>query len=274
MNHNEDELQKELSKMKTSHSLDPQTKKSMKMTIQKHAKRKRKRAKLKRSAIWFSTAAALLIGAGLLFSTINSNQSVMPFEEHNQTEYNDTAEEGKEMPAEGEENEETTESAAENTDPPPFSVSEQGTETQTVMIEGMENETTITNYTLEPYGIQYQIEEFLGNYTMNNQTVRHYSDADNAWVTLEVMEDASLDDVVSNVQTEYGSDFNYTEEPADTSQDENPYEGIRQHFSDPPQGYYAYQIEENVLVIQYEYVIEAGDGMGPGLQVLRDSITQ
>lgn len=272
MNRNDDELQKELKQLKSSVSLDPQKKESMKTAIQKHARKKRKQAKFKKSAIWLSTAAALLICSVLLTDIITNNQSVLPTEEHDTFEYSESTNERAQKPAEN--TDDTAETLEDSQVPEKLSVTEQGAETRNLMIEGMAEEVTVTNYTLEPYGIQYQIEEFLGNYTVDDQTVRHYSDADNAWVTLEVIEDANLDDAVSDIQSEYGDDFNYTEEPADTSQDENPYEGIRQHFSDPPQGYYAYQIGENVLVIQYEYVIEAGYGMAPRLQALRESIDQ
>jgi hypothetical protein len=270
MNLNDDELQKELKDLKTSASLDPQKKESMKMAIIKHAKKKRKQAKLKQSAIWLSTAAALLICGVLVTNIINNNQSVLPTEEHDTSEYNESTSEKAQEPADN--SDDTAETFEDSQVPEELSVTEQGTETQTIMNEGMAEDVTVTNYTIEPYGIRYQMGAFLGNYTTEDQTVRHYSDADNAWITLEVMEDAKLNDVVSETQSEYSGDFNYTEEPTATSEDENPYQGIRQHFSDPPQGYYAYQIGENVLVIQYEYVIEAGDGMGPRLQALRESI--
>ncbi|SFB31138.1 hypothetical protein SAMN04488072_11513 [Lentibacillus halodurans] len=270
MNFNEDELQKELKELKTSVSLDPQKKESMKNAIRKHAKKKRKRKKLKQSAIWFSTAAVLFICGVLLVNTINSNQSVLPADDHDQPENKaNTGDTGKEAADSGQEGD-TDDTASQQ-----ISVSEQGTETQTIMLEGTEKETTVTNYSLEPYGIYYQMDEFLGNYTIDEGAVRHYSDDDNAWIRLEVIEDVSLDDVVSDVQSDYSGDASETEESAETPPgEENPYHGIGQHFSSPPQGYYVYQIEENVLVIQYEYVIAAGDGMGSRLQALRESISQ
>lgn len=267
---NDDELQKELKDLKTSASLDPQNKKTMKAAIRKHAKKKRKRAKLKKSAIWLSSAAALLISGVLVFNAINNNESVLPADDHDQSEYNDHSGREENVPVDNDEEE----PADETPDSPEFSVNEQGTETQTIMLEGMEEDVTVTNYVLEPYGIQYQMGDFLGNYTVDDETVRHYSDADNAWITLEVMEDASLDDVVSDIQSDYGV-ASETEEPAETPPgEENQFRGIGQHFSSPPQGYYVYQIEENVLVIQYEYLIEAGDGMGPRLLAFRESIEQ
>ncbi|WP_164670578.1 hypothetical protein [Virgibacillus doumboii] len=263
MNYNDDELQKELKELKASVSLDPDKKESMKAVIRKHARKKRKQKKLKQSAIWFSTAAAFFIGSILLFNSINDSQSVLPADNHNQME--NTGNESKE-PADAGDKDDTTDKK--------ISVNEQGTETQTIMLEGMEEEVTVTNYVLEPYGIQYQMEEFLGNYTVSDNKVRHYSDAETAYVTMEVIEKAKLDKVVSDLQTEYNGDYDYTEEPAETSQNETPYQGMRQHFAYPPQGYYAYQIDKHVIVIQYEYVTEAGDGMESRLQVLRESISK
>lgn len=267
MKHNEDELQKELKELKIQGSLDPQNKKTMKSAIQKHAKKKRKRRKFKQVAIWASTAAALFLAGIFVFQMIDNNQSVLPADDHDEAEHDNYT--GDKDATDNEDQEVTNDNT---TDSPGFSVSEGGTESGILMIEGMEDEGTFTNYTLEPYGIQYQIEEFLGNYDVEEDSIRHYSDANNAWVRLEVEEDAALDEVVPYLQSQYNGDFSHTEEPAETSQEQNPYEGIRQHFSDPPQGYYAYQIGENVLIIQYEYDIAAGDGMGPRLQALIESI--
>jgi len=266
MKHNKDDMQKELRELKTTSSLNPQDKKAMISVIRKHARKKPKRKKLKQAAIWASTAAALFLAGILVFQMIDNDQSVLPADDHEGSEHDDNTD--NKEPADN-----TNEEGINNTsDSPGFSVTEDGTKSKTIEVEGMEEEVTVTNYMLEPYGIHYQMEEFLGNYHIENEIIRHYSDADNTWVTFEVAEGAHIDDVVPEIQSQYSGDFSYTEEPAETSQNENPYLGIRQHFSDPPQGYYAYQIGENVLIIKYEYIIEAGDGMGPRLQSLRESI--
>jgi hypothetical protein len=125
-------------------------------------------------------------------------------------------------------------------------------------------------HSLEPYGIRYQMEEFLNHYQVDENAVRYNTEAENARIRLKVAEDAVLDVIVSELRSQYTDDFIYKEEPSETPQEENQYEGISQHFS----GYYAYQIGENVLIIQYEYILEASDGMGPRLQSLRESINQ
>ncbi|MFA1819398.1 hypothetical protein ACDX78_04190 [Virgibacillus oceani] len=267
MKHNKDDMQKELRELKTTSSLNPQQKESMKSAIRKHAKKKPKRKKLKQATIWASTAAVLFLAGILVFHMIENDQSVLPADDHEGSEHDEKT--GDKEPADDENQEASND---ETTNPKSFSVSEGETENGTIMIEGTEDEGIFTNFTLEPYDIHFQMEEFLGNYDVAEDSVTYYSDADNAWVRLKVAEDAALDAVVSDLQSQYSGDFSYTEEPSETSQEENPYEGIRQHFSDPPQGYYVYQIGENVLIIQYEYIITAGDGMGPRLQSLRESI--
>src|SRR5699024_9638645 len=49
-----------------------------------------------------------------------------------------------------------------------FSIEEHGEETATIMLEGTEEDTTVYNYTLEPSGISFQIDEFLNNYKVEN----------------------------------------------------------------------------------------------------------
>ncbi|GAB3792542.1 hypothetical protein [Virgibacillus kimchii] len=254
-----DEMQKELKELKINSSLNPQAKEQMKSAIKKHARKKQKRKKFKAAAIWASTVAALFLAGILVLHMIDNNQSALPADNHDKEESNTRI---------------NDKQPVDSSEEPGFSVREGEKESKFIRIEGMEEEVTVTNYTLEPYGIHYQMEEFLNNYQVENHAVRYYTDAENAWIRLEITENTILDETVSYLQSQYTGNFSYREEPAETPQEENRYEGVSQHFSDPPQGYYAYQIEENVLIIQYEYIIEAGDGMGPRLQQLRESIEQ
>ena len=57
-----------------------------------------------------------------------------------------------------------------------------------------------------------------------------------------------------------------------TPSEENGLRGKMQYFTYPVIGYYAYEVNEHVLVITYEYPGEAGDGMYPLLESLRRSI--
>lgn len=257
MKYNEDELQKELKELKISGSINQHKKESMKWTIKEHARKKRRRRKYKQVIVWASTAAALFLACIVLFHMIDNNQSVLPADDHGETEH---------------ENSIHHKQSADTSEEMTLSVHEGETEKKTIIIEGMEEEVTVTNYVIEPYGIHYQMEEFLNNFQVEEDAVKYSTEAENAWIRLEVAENTLLDEVISDMETQYTADFYYKEEPTGTSQEENQYEGITQHFSDPPQGYYAYQIGENVLIIQYEYTIEAGDGMGPRLQALRKSI--
>ncbi|WP_058308424.1 hypothetical protein [Gracilibacillus massiliensis] len=281
MSHNEDELMKELKDLKSKNSLETKKKETMKMALQKHAKKKRAKSKAKQTFIWFSSAAALLICGLLVYQMINNDQITLPAEDNQQKEETGiTSDDQKESDdAEGlddgqDENEaegnEETANETEDVSPQDFKVDKVGEDTRTVMIEGMENEETIAHYRMEPYGIEYSVDTFLDKYAIEENTVRYHNDYDTeASIIMYVEENANLEEVSSNLQNEYTGE---SDGPYQLPEDDNPYLGIGQHFFDTPQGFYVYQIDENVLVIQYEYDIEAADGMNPRLEALRKSI--
>jgi hypothetical protein len=60
--------------------------------------------------------------------------------------------------------------------------------------------------------------------------------------------------------------------PTETSLEEYPYQEIRQYFSDHPKDIMLIKPGENVLDIQYEYIIEFGNGVRPRPQILKESI--
>lgn len=270
----QEELERELKKLKISASMDKNKKKSMKKEIRKHAAKRRRRIKMKRSIPWISTAAAVVVFSVILLSTFTNDESTLPIKEHGQSEYSESIDSKHKEPHEneGEDHDDPKDNGEQDFNH--IEVNEEGTETKTIMVEGMEDERTVMNYTLEPYGIKFQLAEFMDNHEVEDSEVKYYSEGENAIVTMTVKDDARLEEVASDIQSEYTEDFVYTEEPSKTSQEENAYQGIKQHFSDPPQGYYVYQIKDDVLVIRYEYTLEAGDGMGPSLQALRESIQE
>lgn len=202
MNHNEEELKKQLRTLRTSASLDPQKKESIKRALRKHAAKRRWHGKVKQSVVWLSTAAALVIVSLILLNTINNNDSTLPADDHNQSEYNGTME-GRENDSFDNEDIENNETDSNDQESQQLSVNERGNETRSIMVEGIEEEVTVTNYTLEPYGINYQLGELFSNYTVDDNKVRYYNDADNAEVTLKVVEDASLENVASDIQSAY-----------------------------------------------------------------------
>lgn len=292
MNHHDKDLLKELKALKSNQSIRSQKKETMKMALREHAKKKqaheKRKAKTKKTFIWFSSAAAIVLCSVFVYYLINNNQLSMPIADQesqsesneiakNQNEITSFSEEGQNQATETEEEAPTNDGAPENATEPEenaatFSIQENGQETDTVMIEGMEEEVTVHNFTMEPYGIQFQIEDFLSNHTVENDEVRFYSEGENAEVRFRIAESTTIESLIPHIQEEYNGDFHHTEEPSPLPEEENPYHGMTQHFSEPPQGYYLYQIDDHVLVIQYEYIIEAADGMGPRLEKIRESI--
>lgn len=288
MSNHDEELIKELKKLKIKNSLDSKQRESMKMTLREHAKKKqthtKHKAKTKKTFIWFSTAAAILICSVFVYYIANNNQLSMPIADQESSEQaNDMAKDSNEAESSAlleekaeesgtEENEaksveEENENAGEQ-ETTAFSIEEHGEETATIMLEGTEEDTTVYNYTLEPSGISFQIDEFLNNYKVENDEVRFYSDAENAEVRLRVEEDTTVEQVLPTVQENYEGENDATA----TQEGENPYSGMMQHYSDPPHGFYLYQIDNDVLITQHEYVIQAADGMQPRLALFRQSI--
>ncbi|WP_152656868.1 hypothetical protein [Oceanobacillus sp. CFH 90083] len=269
MNHHDKDFIKELNKLKINRSLDAEKKESMKMAVNQHAEKRRRqeqrKSKIKHGFIWLSTAAVIILCGVFLFQMIDNDSVTAPDTEEESIQ-SDQEQDSTTIEAEQDEHNKT----AENT--PAFSIEENGTETATILLEGMEEEVTVYNFIIEPYDIQFQIEEFLSNYETAEDEVRYYSDAENAEIHLRVAEAATIDEIVPEVQQMYDHNFNDAAGPETVPSDENPYDGVTQHVSDSPEGYYLYQIDDNVLIIQYEYDIEAADGVSPRLEMLRKSI--
>lgn len=271
MHTHEDELQKNLKQLQLSITIDDVNKKSMRDEIRKHAAKKQRRAKVKRSVTWFSTAAALMIFSVILLNVFADKQSTLPVKDHHQTEHNGSPD--KKDPTHKGENH-NDHPADDDDESQQLTLEEGDTETQTIIREGMEDETEVTNFVLNPYGIQFQMDEVIDHYDVRENEVEFTNSNDMVTIVMSVREDAEVEDVANEVESEYGDDFDFVDGPSETSEDDNPYPGIKQHFSDPPQGYYVYQIGDDVFMITYEYDIEAADGMGPILQALQESIKE
>ncbi|SFL44086.1 hypothetical protein SAMN04487943_101565 [Gracilibacillus orientalis] len=286
MSHNEDELIKELKNLKSNAKLDPQKKESMKMVLQQHAKKKRAKSKTKHSFIWFSTAAAILICGGLIYTLINTDQITLPADDNQQIEEvgnaggdpkepNDM--EGLGMEESDDNDEQATpgeeDSGNEEVSQQEFKVDKLGNETQTIIPEGTEEKINVVNFRIEPYGIDYQVAELLNKYVIEENTVKHHGEDDMVGsIRLSVEENETIEQLSKEFQEKYSEEFDNVSEVTEPTDGDNPYSGLTQRVSATPQGYYLYQIEENVLVIQYEYDAGASDGMGPRLQKFIESI--
>ncbi|WP_208585637.1 hypothetical protein [Gracilibacillus suaedae] len=289
MSHNEDELIKELKELKTNAQLDPEKKESMKMALQNHAKKKRSRSKAKHTFIWLSSTAAVLACGVILYTFINSDQITLPTGDNEQSEEignagedakdpNDMEGLGVENPDDddisGREEEETPEEddpSGEGVNQQEFKVDRLGEETRTISIEGTEEETYVYNYRMEPYGIEYQVDTYYGRYAIEENTVRHHDKNDEfASIRLYVEENATIEELANEFDAQYNENFDNVGEIREPNDGENPYSGLTQNAGS--QEYYLYQIDENVLVIEYEQSDpEAGDGSAR-LQTVIESI--
>ncbi|UOQ86770.1 hypothetical protein [Gracilibacillus salinarum] len=283
MSHNEDDLIKELKDLKSNAKINDTQKEKMKMALQKHAKKKKARSKAKHTIIWFTSAAAILLCGILVYSMINQQQPLtMPAEEHSSERSQPGENEGKDpadvttLDEEQESEEEDTDSDEENVSPEEFKVDQVGTETTTIMLEGMESEISVQNYQMEPYGITYSIAELLDYYAIEGNKVRHHNNNSDMPIsfTLSVMEDSTIDQIANNLETEYKEQYTNVNEQQEYMNNEYPYPSIAQSIesNSSSTGYYVLQIDANVLVIEYDYPIEAGDGLGPRLEQLLQSI--
>lgn len=143
---------------------------------------------------------------------------------------------------------------------------------ETIMrqIEGMDQEIQVYNYEIAPYGIHYQFDESFGIPEINQNRVIYSS---HSTVSFEVFEHINLEQIVSDLQKSFERDgYEDKGELENTPLEENDLRGKMQFFTYPVKGFYAYQINEHVLVITYQYPGEAGDGMFPLLESLRKSI--
>jgi exonuclease VII small subunit len=146
---------------------------------------------------------------------------------------------------------------------------------ETIMrkIEGMEQEIEVINYRIDPYNIHYQLDESFGVPRVNQNRITYSSQNNINTVSFEVIEHTSFEQVVSNLQKRFEKDgYEDKGELESTLLEENGLRGKMQFFAYPVKGFYAYEIDKNVLAITYQYSGESGDGMFPLLESLRKSI--
>ncbi|UOQ46639.1 hypothetical protein MUN88_11035 [Gracilibacillus caseinilyticus] len=281
MSHNEDDLIKELKDLKSNAKINDTQKDKMKMALQKHAQKKKARSKAKHTFIWFTSAAAVLLCGILVYSMINQHQLTLPADEHpteeSQPGENDTQDSDDVTILDEEQNseEDDADSGEEDVSPEEFKVDQVGTEEATIMNEGMQEEITLQKYRMDPYGITYSMPELLDKYAIEGKSVRHHDDKEYISISLHVVENNTIENISDNLNTEYREQYNDVDDVTETT-DENPYEGLHQggHNASSNEifGYYVYQINNNVLVIEYEYIGDAGDGISARKPIFLDSI--
>ena len=140
-------------------------------------------------------------------------------------------------------------------------------------MEGQNLEVKVINYLMQPYGIAYQMDEFLGVPEVSNNKITYSTEYDYK-ISLEMIEDANLEKAVSNLQERFETEgYEESYELKSTPVEENGLIGKTQFYGDHPmKGFIAYEIDEHALVITFQYPIEGADAMNPLLETLRKSI--
>lgn len=278
-------MENSLKKLRLDSPLDSKKKQEILTTIKKHARQGTHKKAKRTSWIYLSTAAVIMLCGIFIYSIIignepsnhstNTNTGTNPVGEPETDKIAVDKEEQHENKPENDEQElnespETEGRPARNGLEEELTVTKGATREGTVILEGMEEPELFTAFTLEPYGIHFEIADFLANYEVMDDTVRFYSDNETAAIFISVRENTNIDNILRTIKEQYMD--NEPAQEVNLPYVENGYIGISQSFYNPPEGYYLYEIEGNVLVIQYQYGIEGGDGMEPRLEALRKSI--
>ena len=274
-------LTEELKELKINQSLDPDKKEAMKMTIQKHAKKKGRSPKRKNWFIWLAATAVILISGVLLYPVV-INEAVLPADDNKPRSESPSE---KDEPGQGDPNDTGKTDDDIGTGPPDqesydeAEVEELGTESYEIEIEGMTDPSTLHLFKMEPYGIHYEIDEILSDYVIEDFTVKHHlEDEDMGFVKLTMEKNASMEDIADDFEQQYNEeleDVSVREQP----EMDTPYSGLSQSGVDRSGdaydsfvGYYVFQVEDDVLIIDYKYMVEAADGISPRIQDMIESI--
>ncbi|KXH86945.1 hypothetical protein [Sporosarcina sp. HYO08] len=141
-------------------------------------------------------------------------------------------------------------------------------------IEGADQEVKVINYQIQPYHIAYQVDESFGVPEVKQNQITYSSDNDGYQIIIEMLERTNLEEVVSDLQEGFETEgYEESFELESLPLEENGLRGKMQFFGYPVKGFIAYEVDEHVLVITYQYPEVGGDGMYPLLASLRKSIT-
>ncbi|MEC5422545.1 hypothetical protein QGM71_03440 [Virgibacillus sp. C22-A2] len=184
---------------------------------------------------------------------------------------NDHEEAGKEAP-ENDENQLNSEDVVEDNETD-MEIHTGSTETVIRKVEGIDQEVKVINYHIQTYGIAYQLDEVFGVPEVNQNQITYSTQNDDYKIIVEMIEHTSLEKAVSNLQERFETEgYEENFELESTLLEENDLMGKMQFYGYPVKGFFAYEINEHVLVITFQYPEEGGDGMYPLLEDLRKSI--
>lgn len=174
---------------------------------------------------------------------------------------------------EANQSQEEAEQSQEENEQPPLILHTLYSEDVTRQVEGMEQKVEVFNYEIQPFGISFQLDEVFDSVNVEDTEISFSIEEPDYEIVLEIFEETTLDEAVDHLQDMFPEDeYEHVGELEDDS-NEDGLSGKMQTFAYPQMtGFYAYEIDDYVLAIIYEYPEEAGDGMGPLLEDLKQSI--
>src|SRR5699024_12005872 len=87
-------------------------------------------------------------------------------------------------------------------------VEELGTESYEIEIEGMKEPSTRHLFKMEPYGIQYEIDDMLSDYVIEDFTLMHHlEDEDMGFVILTMEKNAYMEDMTDDFEQQYNEEL-------------------------------------------------------------------
>ena len=219
--------------LKIEKKLDPSTKERIKIELQQYAKQQTGKKKSKTPFIWASIAAAVFLCSTIVLYFVN--QSFQPLSDQTTDSLDFDSQQTEIM-------EDATQFY--ESDEPALSVITE--ETDEDVASNYQRE--LTNYVIEPYNISYQLDDSFQLANSDNQSIIYTTESKDAEISLQV------DTYTTIEQVQYHYEQAVEAEEIDTlSALDYPYDGLHQYRNSPLQGQYFFQINQHVLVIQYQY---------------------
>jgi len=163
--------------------------------------------------------------------------------------------------------------------PKKFTLETGKTMTVTVMVEGMEQKSKVVQYTLQPYGMQFQLDSTFAKQTVNDKSeeasfLRKMGKAGDAVVKLQTVQGKTVKQVVSELQKEFAKAGYKKSGTAFKVEAGSKLAGQRQNYTIGKRfaAFEVYDLGKIKLIVKSDYPAEAGDGMGSIMHMLSSSI--
>lgn len=153
------------------------------------------------------------------------------------------------------------------------------TSTITVMVEGMEQKSKVVQYTIQPYRLQFRLDNTFAKQTINDKAeeasfLRKMGKAGNAVVKLQTIQGKTVKQVVAAMQQEFAKAGYKKSGNAFKVESGSKLTGQRQNYKIGKRfaAFEVYDLGKFKLVVKSDYPAEAGDGMGSMMHALTSSI--